>query len=288
MKSIIFSLIALLFTFVSGCAEVQKTTSNGYTREDVIKILESSTWARPSDNSYYLSGYENVSEYLNPSIQAPSPAPFKPEYQAEYDYVRKAASEGRNLVDFKADCYRVGIPFGVPHSLPYGNKNFIFTDDGRLYIEMGSGAREFRKIWLDGRPLPAEVFEPQRQGYSAGHWDGSSFVIETIGIRNDVQAEDGMVLSEELRVIERFTLENDKRLRLDATLIDPVKFYEPWKPIPIYYEPLDKPDVETQWLTFMDNECAENRAPYVDGQTRMLDDEGRDLGSVLIEPDEIE
>jgi hypothetical protein len=252
--------------------------TNTFTIEQVKKILMSKTWNLASDDSYYISGYKSVEDYTDLSVQAPSPAPFNEKYQVEYDAIRQAASEGRNVVDLKAGCRKVGIPFGVPHNLPYGTRNFIFTDDNRLYIEIGNGPREFRKVWMDGRPLPDVIHMLLFQGYSSGHWDGSSFIVKTVGLRNDVQAEDGMVLSDQLSVEERYTLEDQNRIRLDLVLTDPVKFTKPWKPGPIYYFPEDQGDVQEQWLTFLDDACDNDRSNYVDGQTRLLDSQGRDLG----------
>jgi len=41
----------------------------------------------------------------------------------------------------------------------------------------------FREVFTDGRPLP-EVIEPTWLGYSVGHWEGDSFVVETAGFRD--------------------------------------------------------------------------------------------------------
>ncbi|HJZ97461.1 MAG TPA: hypothetical protein VKE70_13220, partial [Candidatus Solibacter sp.] len=38
----------------------------------------------------------------------------------------------------------------------------------------------YRQIFLDGRTLP-EVVNPSFMGYSVGHWEGDTLVVETIG-----------------------------------------------------------------------------------------------------------
>jgi hypothetical protein len=41
------------------------------------------------------------------------------------------------------------------------------------------------EVYLDGRPLPVNP-NPTWNGYSTGHWDGDTLVIETNGIRDDM------------------------------------------------------------------------------------------------------
>jgi hypothetical protein len=83
-----------------------------------------------------------------------------------------------------------------------------------------------RTIHLDGRKRPPnEPLSPL--GYSVGHWEGDTLVIETSGIRG------GMTIwwsehSDQLHVVERFTRSRDgKSLTLTATMDDPWSFREP-------------------------------------------------------------
>jgi hypothetical protein len=83
-----------------------------------------------------------------------------------------------------------------------------------------------RTVYMDGRKRPAS--EPlSRLGYSVGHWEGDTLVIETSGIRRGItpwQSEH----SDQLHVVERYTRSNDgKTLTLTATLEDPGSLREP-------------------------------------------------------------
>lgn len=49
-----------------------------------------------------------------------------------------------------------------------------------------------RQIYTDGRSLPKEIAQPAWLGYSIGHWDGETLVVETTGF-NDKTALDGIL-----------------------------------------------------------------------------------------------
>jgi hypothetical protein len=76
-------------------------------------------------------------------------------------------------------------------------------------------------------------------GFSRGHWEGETLVVETDHIKSQYFDPDGVPQSESMRTVERFT-PNDAYDRLDyrITVTDPVYFTEPfdltryfvWKP----------------------------------------------------------
>jgi hypothetical protein len=82
-----------------------------------------------------------------------------------------------------------------------------------------------RQIFADGRTLPKEFDLPAFLGYSVGHWEDDTFVVETAGF-NDKTALDGMghPHSEALRLTERFHRRDFGHLDWEMTFDDP-KFY---------------------------------------------------------------
>ena len=61
----------------------------------------------------------------------------------------------------------------------------------------------YREVYLDGRPLPVNP-NPTWNGYSTGHWEGDTLVIETNGIRDDMWLDiQGSPVTESARVTER-------------------------------------------------------------------------------------
>jgi hypothetical protein len=81
--------------------------------------------------------------------------------------------------------------------------------------------------------------EPTQMGYSRGHFEGESLVVETEGIRAQYFDPDGVPQSDRIRLVERFTPNADhSRLDYKITVTDPIYFTETfelsryfvWKP----------------------------------------------------------
>jgi hypothetical protein len=83
-----------------------------------------------------------------------------------------------------------------------------------------------RIVYLDGKIRP-EAEAPSRLGYSVGHYEGSTLVVETSAIAADRTAWN-FQHSAELRAIERYArLSDGQRLELRLTLRDPWSMKEP-------------------------------------------------------------
>ncbi|HKJ72692.1 MAG TPA: hypothetical protein VKA19_01125 [Alphaproteobacteria bacterium] len=85
-----------------------------------------------------------------------------------------------------------------------------------------------RRIYLDGRDFPTDL-PPQWFGYSIGHWDGDTLVVETKNIRGDnILTTSGLPQSAKMHVTERFTLlDGGKTLEVKVKAVDPVYYTKP-------------------------------------------------------------
>ena len=108
-----------------------------------------------------------------------------------------------------------------------------------MLVETGS----FRRIFLDGRPLPKDV-PPTATGFSVGRWEGEVLVIETNSLAERL---DSRQVSDQARIVERLYLVDDKgeksggfaelmqmdrhgkMLIVEITLTDPKFYVEPIK-----------------------------------------------------------
>jgi hypothetical protein len=86
----------------------------------------------------------------------------------------------------------------------------------------------------DGTSALPESPEASWYGTSPGRWEGSTLVVETIGLRPDALISgDGLAHSEELRVIERLSVitdaEQGKVLLDEIELRDPKAYQVPLK-----------------------------------------------------------
>src|SRR6185369_3670139 len=104
----------------------------------------------------------------------------------------------------------------------------------RIELRYGEWAAR-RTVYMDGRKIPSNL-PPSRLGYSVGHWEGDTLVVESAGIQGNIVnlsagpgGDDTATMhSDQLRTAERFTRSPDgKTLLLTATLEDPATFREP-------------------------------------------------------------
>ena len=86
----------------------------------------------------------------------------------------------------------------------------------------------YRQIYMDGRPLEISP-NPSWMGYSVGHWDGDTLVVESFGF-NDRSWLDtsGHPHTEALRMTERYRRRDFGHLDLEVTLQDPAVYSRPW------------------------------------------------------------
>lgn len=86
-----------------------------------------------------------------------------------------------------------------------------------------------REVYTDGRVFPAEFGFPAYLGYSVGHWEGDTFVVESRGF-NDRTPLDAMghPRSEAMHVIERFRRSDFGHLDVEITFDDPTLYSRPF------------------------------------------------------------
>ena len=108
----------------------------------------------------------------------------------------------------------------------------------------------YRLIFLDGRELPKDP-NPTFMGYSVGHWDGDTLVVESNGFNERTWLDfGGSPHSEELRIRERIRRRDFGHIEIEETLTDPKIYARPWT-IAIHANLI----TDTEMLEFV---CAEN------------------------------
>src|SRR3989475_3272973 len=86
----------------------------------------------------------------------------------------------------------------------------------------------YRQIFLDGRALESSP-NPSWMGYSVGHWDGDTLVVESFGFNDQSWLDhDGHPHSEALRMTERYRRRDFGHMDIEITLNDPQVYARPW------------------------------------------------------------
>jgi hypothetical protein len=85
-----------------------------------------------------------------------------------------------------------------------------------------------RTIFTDGRKLPVDP-NPTWMGYSVGHWDGDTLVVDTAGFNDRSWLDiEGHPHTEALRITERFRRRDFGHMDLEITIDDPKTFTKPF------------------------------------------------------------
>ena len=150
--------------------------------------------------------------------------PLLPAAKAKYA-ANQAALKANPKSDPIANCWIQGVPRIIYAPYPM----LIGQDKDRVNLVYETN-HTFRIISLR-HPLPKwdDDLDPHWLGYSSGHWDGKTLVIDTIG-QNDKTWLDysGLPHSEKLRVQERYTLDGPDKINGELTITDPETFSHPW------------------------------------------------------------
>ena len=120
------------------------------------------------------------------------------------------------------------LPPGVPRMMytPYPTEIFQMAD--RILFIYEGGAHVWRIVWMDGRKQPVDP-NPTYLGYSVGHWEGDTLVVDTIGFNDRTWLDAaGHGHGEKLRVTERYSRPDSNTLRVEATIDDPDYYTKPW------------------------------------------------------------
>lgn len=126
------------------------------------------------------------------------------------------------------DPYQYCNPMGVTRALIYPDPiEFIQLPD-RIYQHYmwGYGVRP---IWLDGRKLPDDPDQARWWGYSVGHWEGNTLVVNSTGHDERTWVDHfGYPHSENMHLEERYQRTNYNTLELNWTITDPKYYTKPW------------------------------------------------------------
>ncbi|MFL2547060.1 MAG: hypothetical protein ACJ0SL_06825 [Candidatus Rariloculaceae bacterium] len=95
-------------------------------------------------------------------------------------------------------------------------------------IVLHEDLHEVRRIYTDGREFPEGIEDAWlAMGYSIGHWEGSTFVIETRGLKKTVWDASGMPISVAAVVTERWSFDDEGQMHIEFSLDDPVNYNRP-------------------------------------------------------------
>jgi hypothetical protein len=119
------------------------------------------------------------------------------------------------------------LPQGVPRIDATPNP-FKILQEPDLVVILYEAFGQFRQVYLDGRALPKDP-NPTWLGYSVGHWDGDTLVVETTGFNGKTWLDQaGHPTTDALHVTERYRRRDFGHLDIQVTIDDPKAYTKPW------------------------------------------------------------
>ena len=212
----------------------------------------------PAANGDFFAGLKTNDDFLAVAKRSPfwylgsslkDGLPFQP-WAAELHRQRSAENNKDNP---DAHC----LPMGMMqfHNHPEPRKMIQTPQVIVILYEANAGIRE---IFTDGRPLPGKDADPWWYGYSTGHWEGDTLVVQSAGFRDlgwlDVE---GSPLTETAHITERYRRPDFGHLEIEVTIDDPKAYTKPWT-VQVHQRIM----VDTELIEFV---CQENErdAPHL-------------------------
>jgi hypothetical protein len=124
--------------------------------------------------------------------------------------------------DPEANC----LPAGIPRGSPYPWR--IAQTPGLYFIVYEGNIHSWRQVFMDGRKQPEDP-DPYWYGHSIGRWDGSTWVVDTVGFNDKFWFDyAGHPHTEQLHTTERYTRTNLGNMSIQVTIDDPGAYAKPF------------------------------------------------------------
>jgi hypothetical protein len=158
---------------------------------------------------------------------------------------RDANFKNRAAVDPANNCYQAGIPRAVLLPTPFqivespGNLAIVYTDNHAYRI-------------VEPSTVPHDDGIDFFMGDSRGHWEGATLVVDVTDLGDQTWLDQaGNFHSDQLHVVERYTMTGPNTISYEARLEDPQTYAKPWTIHTVLYR---EPD---PYARLIEDECLE-------------------------------
>jgi len=157
-----------------------------------------------------------------PESDPPLRAQFAGDWATRRDAARAADARGEPIATGYVHC----LPDGVP-SMMSGPFPFEIVQ-GREQMNIAQEAySQIRRIYFGKPQVKLADIELGFYGHSVGRWDGTTLVVDTIGIKDYVRFRD-VPHTPDMRIVERLHLITPDILWDEITIEDPAMLEKPW------------------------------------------------------------
>jgi hypothetical protein len=162
--------------------------------------------------------------------RSPDAPSLTPEYMAQWEMMRKSRIAGSYEFDNNAKCLPPGMPAMM--NMAYGMEVMQTKDKITFFSELNDA---LRRVYLDGRrPTPKILDDPTYAGYSTGHWEGDTLVVDTVALHTSSFIEGFTPHSDAMTVRERIRFIGPGVLEDRIVVTDPKALTRPWEAVRTY------------------------------------------------------
>jgi hypothetical protein len=216
--------LAVTAALVGACApKTEQTAAATQTAPAFDPKDFSGTWDRyplPTENS-------GQDPSVVPRPEPIPPPPLKPEYKTAWEAEQKKINAANAAGEPIATGYTHCIPDGMPAMMMAMFPMEVLQTPRQTTI-IQEAYNQVRRIYLNDTLPAIEDAEPGFWGHSTGKWEGNDFVVETIGIKDNVQFRN-TPHSAAMRIHERMRMIDANHFENDVTVEDPEYLTAPWK-----------------------------------------------------------
>ncbi|MDY6984491.1 MAG: hypothetical protein SV422_15505, partial [Pseudomonadota bacterium] len=163
---------------------------------------------------------------IDPPAPIPDP-PLKPEYLQDWRDLRARIAAAEAAGEPIASGYTHCIPDGMPAMMQGMFPMEVLESNGQVTI-IQEAYQQVRRIYLGEEQIPWDEAEPRFWGHSVAHWEGDTLVVDTVGIKENVQFRN-VPHSAQMRISERIHLIDENHLVDEVTITDPEYLTGPWQ-----------------------------------------------------------
>ena len=155
----------------------------------------------------------------------PNEPRLTPEYLDKWELIAASRTSGSYEYDNIANCLPPGMPAMM--GMAYGME--VMQNESKITF-FSEHQDALRRVWLDGREASQAILnDPTYAGYSTGHWEGDTLVIDTVAITTKSFIDSSSPHSDRMTVHERIRQVGPDILEDQITVRDPVALEEPWQ-----------------------------------------------------------
>ncbi len=163
-----------------------------------------------------------------------NPPPWNEKAAARAAWMAAEERAGRPPPIF-VDCLPEAMPSWM--LVTHNAMEILFTP-GRVTILGESDGNRLRRIYTDGRPHPEDP-DPTFHGHSIGHWEGTTLVVDTVGVLPQayvaISEAVGVPNNGGMHIKERIFLGAPDILHDELEITAPNILTKPWKTTRIYF-----------------------------------------------------